>query len=279
MSTVRRTRPTLGGTVAAVLVTAVAILWLIPTYLVFVNASIPIEEYNGKPTWIPTSFSFFDNVVRGWEGGDFASASVNSIIYALVGTTASVGIATLAAFAVVILPVKRPKMWFWVIYMGTLLPLQAFALPLYQGSIALNLYDTKPALILVYIAICIPFGFFVIRNFITTMPPELSQAARMDGAGWWRMFWSIYFPLARPAMAAAFVFQFIAIWNELFFAITLGLSSETKPVMAALAGLQGRDALVGQPATLAVALVISAPTVAIFFIFQRYFKSGLTAGL
>ena len=80
-------------------------------------------------------------------------------------------------------------------------------------------------------------------------------------------------------MAAAFVFQFIAIWNELFFVITLGLSSETKPVMAALAGLQGRDALVGQPATLAIALVISAPTVAIFFIFQRYFKSGLTAGL
>lgn len=277
--TIRRQKIRPGQFVLGVLITAVALLWLVPTYLAFVNAMTPIDQYSGKPVWYPTGFALLENIVRGWEGGAFASAATNSIIYALTATILSVGISTLAAFALVIMPVKRPKMWFWVIYVGTLLPLQAFAIPLYQASIGLNLYDTKPALIIVYTAICIPFGFFLVRNFMATLPLELSQAAKLDGAGWWRMFWSIFLPLVRPAMAAAFVFQFIAIWNELFFGVTLAISTDTQPVMAALSGLQAKGSLVGLPATLAMAIVISIPTVAVFFIFQRYFRSGLTANL
>ncbi|WP_457101986.1 carbohydrate ABC transporter permease [Microbacterium sp. P5_E9] len=274
---VRKMSP--GSLIVGILVTIVSIGWLIPTYLVLVNAMTPLEDYTGKPVWFPGGFGLFGNIARGWEAGNFTMAATNSLIYAAVATLLSVSIATLAAFAVIIMPVKRPKTWFWLIYVGTLLPLQAFAIPLYQASIGLGIYDTKPALIIVYTAICIPFGFFLTRNFMATLPIELSQAARIDGAGWWRMLWSIYLPLVRPAMAAALVFQFIAIWNELFFAITLAISPETQPVMAALTGLQGKDSTVGQPATLAMALVVSIPTVAIFFIFQRYFKSGLTANL
>jgi ABC-type glycerol-3-phosphate transport system permease component len=277
---VRRRKPIRpGAVVVGVVVTAISILWLVPTYLAFVNAMVPIDHYSGKPVWFPTDFALFDNIARGWEGGDFTAAGTNILIYALTATTVSVAVSTLAAFALVVMPVKRPKMWFWLIYVGTLLPLQAFAIPLYQASIGLDLYDTKPALIIVYTAICIPFGFFLVRNFMATLPGELAQAAKLDGAGWFRMFWSIFLPLVRPAMAAAFVFQFIAIWNELFFGVTLAISSETQPVMAALSGLQAKGSLVGQPATLAMAIVVSIPTVAIFFIFQRYFRSGLTANL
>lgn len=275
----RRRRLSSGAVIVRVLIIGMSIVWLVPVYLAFVNASIPLESYTGKPQWSTTEFGFLDNVVRGWEAGKFTETGYNSIVYSLVSATASVAISTMAAFALVVMPVKRPKMWFWIIYTGTLVPLQAFSIPLYQASIGLNLYDTKPMLIIVYTAICIPFGFFLVRNFMATLPIELTQAAKLDGAGWWRMLWSIYLPLVRPAMAAAFVFQFIAIWNELFFAITLAISSETQPVMAALAGMQTRGSLVGQPAILAMAIVISIPTVAVFFIFQRYFKSGLTANL
>jgi multiple sugar transport system permease protein len=278
-TTRRRTKLRLGRVVLGTLVAIVSIGWLIPTYLVIVNAMTPLTSYTGKPEWFPSGFALFDNIARGWEAGNFALAGTNSLIYAGVATVLSVSIATLAAFGVIIMPVKRPKTWFWLIYVGTLIPLQAFAIPLYQASIGLGIYDTKPALIIVYTAICIPFGFFLTRNFMATLPVELSQAARIDGAGWWRMLWSIYLPLVRPAMAAAFVFQFIAIWNELFFGITLAISPETQPVMAALTGMQAKGSIVGQPATIAMALVVSIPTVAIFFIFQRYFKSGLTANL
>lgn len=278
-TTRRRTNLRPGRVILGTLVAIVSIGWLIPTYLVIVNAMTPLTSYTGKPEWFPSGFALFDNIARGWEAGNFTLAGTNSLIYAGVATLLSVSIATLAAFAVIIMPVKRPKAWFWLIYVGTLLPLQAFAIPLYQASIGLGIYDTKPALIIVYTAICIPFGFFLTRNFMATLPVELSQAARIDGAGWWRMLWSIYLPLVRPAMAAAFVFQFIAIWNELFFGITLAISPETQPVMAALTGMQAKGSIVGQPATIAMALVVSIPTVAIFFIFQRYFKSGLTANL
>jgi ABC-type glycerol-3-phosphate transport system permease component len=279
MTTTRMRKPRPGALIMGTLVAIVSIGWLIPTYLVLVNAMTPLTSYTGKPEWFPSGFALFENIARGWEAGNFALAGTNSLIYAGVATLLSVSIATLAAFAVIVMPVKRPKTWFWMIYVGTLLPLQAFAIPLYQASIGLGVYDTKPALIIVYTAICIPFGFFLTRNFMATLPIELSQAARIDGAGWWRMLWSIYLPLVRPAMAAAFVFQFIAIWNELFFGITLAISPETQPVMAALTGMQTKGAIVGQPATIAMALVVSIPTVAIFFVFQRYFKSGLTANL
>jgi multiple sugar transport system permease protein len=80
-------------------------------------------------------------------------------------------------------------------------------------------------------------------------------------------------------MAAGFVFQFIYIWNELFFGITLSVSPDVQPVMAALAGLQGTYSTVGEPAILAAALVVSIPTVAMFFGFQRFFVSGLSTNL
>jgi ABC-type glycerol-3-phosphate transport system permease component len=260
-------------------VTLLALLWLVPTYLLIVNALTDNDEYAGKAEWVPTGFALFENIRTGWEAAEFGLTVRNSLLYALVCAAAAVLIATLAAFALVIMPIRHKALWFWIIYTGTLLPLQVFARPLFIAASDTNLYDTSVGLSIVYIAICIPFAMFVVRNFLTTLPPELGESARLDGAGWWRLFWSIHLPLARPAMAAAFVFQFVYVWNELFFGITLSLSPEVQPVMAALAGLQGNYSNVGQPAVLAAALVVSLPTIVLFFGFQRFFVTSLKANI
>lgn len=272
-----RMRPALA--LRAVVVTAISVLWLVPTYLLVVNAFVPESSYKAQPAWLPQGFGFFGNLASALAAGAFGPGALNSLLYAVVGSGLAVLIAMAAAYAVVVTPVKHKMLWFWVIYAGTLLPLQVFALPLFYATSFTNLYDTHPALIIVYVALCIPFAFFVIRNFLTTLPPEIAEAARLDGAGWLRMFWNIHVPLARSAMAAGFVFQFIYIWNELFFGITLSVSPDVQPVMAALAGLQGTYSTVGEPAILAAALVVSIPTVAMFFGFQRFFVSGLSTNL
>ncbi|HEY2557985.1 MAG TPA: carbohydrate ABC transporter permease [Diaminobutyricibacter sp.] len=262
-----------------VVVIVLTVIWIIPTYLVVVNAMTPVHSYTGSPVWWPAGFAFFDNVAQGWVAGQFFWPFVNSLIYALVGAGAAVLLASLAAFGLVVMPVKRTKLWFWLIYAGTLLPLQVFALPLYQASVQLGIYDTRTILIIIYIALCIPFAFFVTRNFLITIPSEIGQAAKLDGAGWWRMFVSVFFPLLRPAIVAAFVFQFIYIWNELFFGISLTISPENQPVMAALASLQTQTSALSQPAILATAVVVSLPAILVFLVFQRFFVTGLTSNL
>ena len=269
-----------GRLVRNVVVIALAVIWLIPTYLLVVNAITPSLKYNGAPVWLPNrGFGLFDNIVAGLQGSGLYAGALNSLIYAVVGAGLAVLFATAAAYAVVVLPMKRKMVWFWLIYAGTLLPLQVFAVPLFLGEAYTNLYDTQPGLIIVYVALCIPFAFFVVRNFLTTLPPEITEAARLDGAGRFRLFWRIHVPLARPAMAAGFVFQFIYIWNELFFGITLSISPTVQPVMAGLAGLQGQSSLVSEPVILATALLVSIPTVAVFFGFQRFFVSGLSTNI
>jgi multiple sugar transport system permease protein len=260
-------------------VIVLTIIWIIPTYLVVVNAMTPVHSYTGSPIWWPSGFAFFENVAQGWVAGQFWWPFLNSLLYALVGAGAAVLLASLAAFGLVIMPVKRTKLWFWLSYAGTLLPLQVFALPLYQASVQLGIYDTRTILIIIYIALCIPFAFFVTRNFLITIPSEIGQAAKLDGAGWWRMFISVFLPLMRPALVAAFVFQFIYIWNELFFGISLTISPENQPVMAALASLQTQTSALSQPAILATAVVVSAPAIIVFLVFQRFFVTGLTSNL
>jgi multiple sugar transport system permease protein len=125
------------------------------------------------------------------------------------------------------------------------------------------------------VALAVPFAFFVNRNFMITVPKEIAESAQLDGASWFRMFVSIHLPLARSALLAAFIFQFTWIWNDLLFGITLSLSPNVRPVMATLADLNGSYSTVGPPVVLAGALVASVPTVALFFVFQRFFVNSL----
>ncbi|HEX3812380.1 MAG TPA: carbohydrate ABC transporter permease [Mycobacteriales bacterium] len=269
----------LGRSIRNVAIIVLALLWLVPTYLLIVNGVASVKGFTGTAHWLPTSFGFFDNVGKAWSTASFGPAMLNSLVYAVVSGGLAVLLAALGAFAVVVMPVRRRTMWFWVIYAGTLFPLQMFLRPLFSTYANLNLYDTKLGLFIVYTAMCIPFGFFVVRNYLASVPRDMVEAARIDGAPWWRVFVSIHLPLGRPAMAAAFIFQFVWVWNDLLFGITLSFSPGVRPLMAALAGLQGSYSTVGPPVVLAGALIVSLPTVILFFAFQRLFVSSLRTNI
>lgn len=258
---------------SALLVIA-ALLWLLPSYVVVVNAFTAPEDYSGPSLWFE-SWAFGDNVAAAFEAADVGQAMWNSLQYAVVAALLAVFVAAMAAFAVVVMPVRRPTFWFWAIYAGTLLPLQVFLSPLFTGYAATSLYDTQYAMILIYAAIAVPFAFFVVRNFMTTTPREMMEAAQLDGCGWFGMFWRIHLPLAKGALLAAFLFQFLATWNDLLFGITLSSSPNVRPVMAALAELNGQYSSIGPPVLLAAGIVASIPTIVLFFCFQRFFVNGL----
>lgn len=272
-------RPTWGSRLRDTTLVLISLLWLLPVYLILVNAVTDASVYEGSPRWFPGHLGFFGNVDRALGASDFAITVRNSLFYATVCSLVAVVIATLASYAIVALNLKRPIFWFWLIYAGSLLPLQVFARPLYSAAANTNLYDTKLGLSIVYVALCIPFAMFVVRNVMATIPKEIPEAARLDGAGWLSMFFHVHVPLARSAMIAAFVFHFVFIWNELFFGITLSVSPNAQPVMATLAGMQGSYTSVGLPALLAIGVVVSLPTIVLFLLLQRFFVSSLRTNL
>lgn len=265
----------MGRVVRNVVIVGTALLWLVPSWLLLVNAFTSAADYTGTPSWWPTSWGFLGNVGEAFATANVGAGMVNSLIYAVLGALLAVVVAAMASFAVVVMPAKRPALWFWVIYVGTILPLQMFLAPLFNGYARTSLYDTQYGMLLIYAALAVPFAFFVVRNYLTTVPREMREAAQLDGASWPRMFVSVHLPLARSAMVAAFLFQFTWIWNDMLFGITLSTSPNVRPAMAALADLTSNYSNVGPPVVLAGALVASIPTVLLFFVFQRFFTSSL----
>lgn len=267
----------MGKVIRNIVLTALAILWLVPVYLLIVNAMTPVANYHGEPRWFPGGFGLIENIIAAWNESSLGLGMLNSLLYATAAGLVAVLAAGLAGFAVVIMPVRRPTLWFWLIYLGTLLPLQIFLAPLFKAYVGAKMYDTSIGMILIYAAICVPFAFFIVRNYLTTIPPEIAEAAKLDGAGWGRLFTQIHLPLIKSSLFAAFIFQFTWVWNDLLFGITLTTSPDRRPVMAALAEINGGFVNVGPPVVLAAALLASLPTVILFLSCQRFFVSSLRA--
>jgi multiple sugar transport system permease protein len=265
----------LGRALRNVFVIVMAVVWLIPTYLLVVNACVPVLEYSGAPQWAPSGFGLFGNIAKALGSANLGQGMLNSLVYSSVSAALAVFTAALAGFALVIMRPKRPALWFWLIYMGTLLPLQIFLLPLFGAYVRLRVYDTQLGMVLVYGAICVPFAFFIVRNFLTVVPREIAEAAKLDGASYPGMFFRIHLPLVKSALFAAFIFQFTWVWNDLLFGIVLTTSPNRRPVMAALAEINGGFVNLGPPVVLAAALVVSLPTVVLFLSCQRFFASSL----
>lgn len=253
------------------------LLWLLPLYLLVVNSLTPADEYTGSVDWTPQGFAFFDNLKSAWVDAGIGDGFGSSMLYAVVCGAVAVLVAAMAAFAVIVLPIPRPALWFWVIFSGTLFPLQIFLAPLFGMYADANLYDSRLGLMLVYAAWAVPFAFFLIRNQMTTVPPEITEAAMIDGASMRRIFWRIHVPLMRSGLGAAFIFQFTAVWNDLLFGITLSRSPEIQPVMATLNSLNQAYSTAGPPVVLAGALVVSLPTLLVFLVFRGLFLRGITA--
>jgi len=257
------------------LVIVLALVWFIPTYLIVVNAFTSNTGYTGEVAWFPKDFDLLENIALAWQAVNLGPSLLNSLLYAVVAGALAVLVAAFAGFAVSAIPGGRRTFWFWLIYSGALFPAQAFLRPLFTGYADTGLYDTRWGLFLIYVATCVPFSFFIMRNHMLSIPPEINEAAQLDGANWWRVFIHFFLPLSKPALAAAFIFQFVWVWNELLFGITLSYSEQIRPVMAALAGLQSNYGTVGPPVVLAGALFVSLPTVLVFLLFQRAFASSL----
>lgn len=255
------------------------LLWLAPVYLLIVNASKLPVEYSSAEVWKPAiGGGLLDNVRVAWERADLGSSLLSTAIYSVAGPTGAVLIGAAVGFAIIALKLRHGFWWFIFVFGGTVFPLQMILMPLFIGYAQTGLFDTRIGLILVYVVISVPFAAFVMRNFFSGIAYHVFEAAVVDGATTWRIFWRIYLPMSASALVAIFILQATLVWNDLLLGLTLSQSSDVRPLMPALTSLQSTYGGSAMPVVLAGGLLVSLPTVMLFLATQRIFSRGLALG-
>lgn len=268
--------------ILTVFLVLLTLVWITPLWTTFLTALKSTDDYVAQAFWeFPNRVALLHNLTVIARRTGLIQTFQNSLLYGVVAALASIFIAALAAYGLTRLRIRFPVFWFFVIFSGTIFPFQMYLIPLFKMYTTTGLYDTKIGLIFFYIAICIPFCLFVLRNFFVTIPWEIQEAARLDGCSDLGIFFRIFLPLAKAPALVLFLFQFTWVWNDLIFGLVLSRSVEVRPVMTILVGMQGIYGGGNVPAVISAAMAASVPTVLLFLFLQRFFLQGLqltTAG-
>ncbi|NPA92615.1 MAG: carbohydrate ABC transporter permease, partial [Chloroflexi bacterium] len=214
-----------------VLLWGYAAIVLGPLLLVVNNALRPTREIFKNPLGLATSPSF-QSFVKAWEKANFNTYFFNSLIITVAAVLLATAVSALAGYILGRYQFKGSAFLSAYFLAGLMLPFRLAIVPLFLLLNDLGLIDSRLGLILVYAATGIPFSIFILSSFFRQLPQELSEAARIDGAGEFTIFGRIMLPLVRPALSTVVVFQFVPLWNDFFFPLVLLRSTDkwTLPV-------------------------------------------------
>ncbi|MDQ0256646.1 multiple sugar transport system permease protein [Evansella vedderi] len=217
----------------------------------------------------------FGSFTRLFERTDIMRWLFNSLYIALLTTALIVLFDTMAGY--VLAKKDFPGKWiiFWVIISTMMIPEQVTLVPTFIIIQNLNLFDNHLALI--FPGLALAFGVFLMRQFLLSIPDELLEAAKIDGASEWKIFRSIVLPLAAPAMAVLGIFTFVQMWNSFLWPIIVINSTELMTLPAGLKTLQDAN-LADFKLLMTGATIAAVPMIIFFLIFQRYIIKGLTLG-
>ncbi|TCC03007.1 carbohydrate ABC transporter permease [Kribbella soli] len=259
----------------ALILTAV---FIYPIYLVVLNAfktQDAIYRYPGLPTLSLTWRNFVDVLTR--PDGLFWTGLINSVQITVVGTLLSTVLAAMMAHYIVRSTGWFAKMLWVVIPLGVMIPPATTLLPLLRMMRDLGLIGSVFGLIVLYVAGSLPFGVLVFTGFMRTIPKELEEAAAMDGAGPVRTFWSIVFPLLRPAGASVVIFIAVGLWNDFITPlIILGPANGSTITVGMYRQISEHVSNYG--AVFAYMVLATIPILVLFIFMQKHFVKGLLGG-
>ncbi len=249
---------------------------LFPVLLTISSALKSRTDVRTNPFGVFSSFSL-ESLERAWTVGHFGDYLVNTFILAVPSTIIVVALSTMAGYAFAKLPFRGRTVIFYLVILGLLVPFFTYMIPLYFQLQGMALLDTLPGAILVMATTGLAFGAVFMRAFFSDLPPELEQAARIDGASEWQIFLKVMAPLVTSGAGALAVFTFLQNWNNLLIPLLYLPGGEYRPLTLGLylfAG--GRTIDVGPLA--AGTLITILPVVVLFVVLQRQVSKGLLAG-
>jgi glucose/mannose transport system permease protein len=278
-------RFSLGKTVIYGLALLIALVYALPLFVIVLTSLKDLEDIRtGTILSLPKAASFdawrlaWDSACISVRCDGLSPFFLNSIMMVVPALVVSTLLGALNGYGLTLVRFRGADLIFALLLFGCFIPYQIVLIPMARVLGFAGLSNSIPGLILVHIVYGIPFTTLYFRNFFMSVPPELVQAARIDGAGFFTVFRRILCPIAISCFVVSVIWQFTNIWNDFLFATTF-TSGDNVPVMVALNNLV--NATTGAKAynvDMAAVLITAAPTLFIYIISGRYFVRGLMAG-
>jgi raffinose/stachyose/melibiose transport system permease protein len=252
-----------------------AALVAVPFYYIVVNTLKTQQETSASPLALPTTWNF-DNYIEVFTTLPVVQSLLNTVLVTAVSVALMLLIGSMGAFGMILNSSRVTKVVGGLLVIAFLVPFQATLLPLYRMLVSVRLVDTLSGLVAIYATGAI-FCYFLILGYMKTVPMEIIEAARLDGAGPLRIFWNIVMPLIRPILVTVGVFQTMWVWND-FIVPNVFISSTDKRTLVLLVYSAVGQFTVNWPMFMTLTVVVLLPMVIFFVTLQRHIVSGLVAG-
>ncbi|MDA2807702.1 carbohydrate ABC transporter permease [Nocardiopsis suaedae] len=268
-----RTRPNVLGALGGWLWLAVTVL---PVYYIVVTSLRTQADYYEANPLVPPSDPTLAAYGRVLDAG-FLGYFANSVVVTAGAVAATLAVSLMAAYVVVRGRTRFARRVFQTALLGIAIPIQATIIPVYYLIVQLGLYDTLAALVLPSAAFAVPLTVLILVNFLRDVPEDLFASMRVDGAGEWRILWSLALPLTRPALITVGVYDALQVWNGFLFPLVLTQSESTRVLPMTLWAFEGAFG-VDVPGLLAAVVLSVLPVAAVYAVARRQLVAGLTAG-
>ncbi|QLG41210.1 carbohydrate ABC transporter permease [Paenibacillus sp. FSL W7-1088] len=254
-----------------------AVVWLLPVLWVVISAlKTNSDLYSFPPKLWPQPVTF-EHFKEAFRKGDFGLYFMNSTIVTVSSTVLLLLINSMAGFALAKYRFRGSTIILIGFISTLMIPIEVIMIPIFKVLSALGLYNSLLAIIIPPAAT--PTGVFLMRQYLLSVPDELLEAARMDGAGEWKIYWSIILPIAKPILAVLAIFSFMWRWDDFVWPL-IAISDPSKyTIQLALSNFIG-EYNVDWGSLLAMSVITMLPVLIVFMVFQRYFVSGMiTSGM
>jgi raffinose/stachyose/melibiose transport system permease protein len=259
------------------LILVVACLAMLGPIAYMVLASFKtIPDFFDRPYGLPAQWEWA-NYVRAWQEANIARTFTNSVLVTVLSVLFSTALATPASYGLARhnKPLATPL--YLLIVGGLIVPVQLIVLPVFILLRQLGLFGTLFSIIMPYTALGLPLAVLTLVRFFATVPAELADAARMDGANEWQLFWAIMLPLMRPALATVMILNGVWMWNDFFIPLVIATKPDTHTLSVGIVSFFGVYST--EWGLVFASVTISAlPLIAGYVLLTRHFVAGLSAG-
>ncbi len=262
-----------------------ALFYLMPLFVMVTTSFKSLEEIRtGDLISLPRDVTFgawktaWSGACTGIQCEGVRPFFLNSVMIAIPAVLLSTLIGAMNGYVVAQWRFKGANLFFALMLFGCFIPFQVVLLPMARTLGLMGLAGTIPGLVFVHVIYGLGFTTLFFRNYYVSIPSELTKAAKVDGAGFFRIFWSIFLPLSLPIIVVTVIWQFTQIWNDFLFGVSFSQAG-TQPVTVALNNIvNSTTGVKAYNVDMAAAIIAALPTLLVYVVAGKYFVRGLTAG-
>jgi N-acetylglucosamine transport system permease protein len=285
-SEIPKRKRSIGGIVIKTLIYLFLVLWgviVVFPMLWSIMSSLKTDQEIFFSPWALPKVMMFENFVRAWVKARIGDYLLNTLIIMIPSLFFTLLLSSMVAYVLARFEFRGRTFLYYLFMLGMIFPLFLALVPLYFVMHLTGLLDTYQGLILVYIAFSLSFTVFFLTNFFRTLPKELGEAALMDGATQYDIFFRIYLPLAQPGLVTMFIFNFLGQWNQYILPNTLMITNSDTTTHYVLSQglyyLQAKQFYQNDWSGLFAAVtIVMIPTLVVYLIFNDRIEKGMTAG-